>query len=487
MFTLSSLPCPDSVSIQRLSVGDTHIVIELTACRGEVPCPDCAHLTHRLHSHYRRIVADLPLQDKAVSLVLQSRKFFCTNGACKTRVFTERFPDLVAPYARRTLSLHQALHFIGLALGGWAGAALARSLKMYLSRDTFLRSLGQWVSERTSRESKDAPRVVGINDWAFRKGQRYGTIICDLERHRVIDLLADRSSQSAAQWFREHPAIKIISRDRGGMYAQAAREGAPQAVQIADRWHLLKNLGEMLQRVVDREYKHLRQAAKDQLKKSAPEAHLKDVSSQFDSDFPVPVVTITPSARGPTRAQEKSRLQRERRKARYEAVVQLHQQGMGKRTIARTLGLSRMTVQRYCQASEFPEMASRRTAGKELPKQLDAYREYLNERWEQGFRSGTVFWNEIRARGFTGSLTAVYRLLRIWRAQDTTPPKSFVTSARTRCVAVPSPRQMSWWLLYPEKVPCADTRPGATAVVEAAALAEVFQGKSQPVRAVTSG
>jgi transposase len=242
MCTPSSLPCPDSVSIQRLSVGDTHIVIELTTCRGEVPCPDCAQLTHRLHSRYRRTVADLPLQDKAVSLVLHSRKFFCTNSACQTRVFTERIPDLVAPYARRTVGLQEALHLIGLALGGRAGAALARALKMYASRDTVLRSLRKWIAE-ASREPKDAPRVVGIDDWAFRKGQRYGTIICDLERHRVIDLLADRSSESAAKWFRNHPAIEIISRDRGGMYAQAAREGAPHALQIADRWHLLKNLG----------------------------------------------------------------------------------------------------------------------------------------------------------------------------------------------------------------------------------------------------
>ena len=291
MLTPPSLPCPDSVAIHRLAASDTHFVIELTACRGEVPCPDCAHLTHRLHSRYCRTLADLPLQDKAVSLVLHSRKFFCTNGACKTRVFTERFPDLVAPYARRTLSLHQALHFIGLALGGRAGAALARALKMHASRDTLLRSLQRFATGRGSSASRDAPRVVGIDDWAFRKGQRYGTILCDLERHCVIDLLADRSSQSAARWFGDHPTIEIISRDRSGMYAQAARQGAPQAQQIADRWHLLKNLGEMLQRVVERNYQHLRQAARDQAKKNAArqtdEALTEDGFCRFNSGLSV--------------------------------------------------------------------------------------------------------------------------------------------------------------------------------------------------------
>jgi len=142
---------------------------------------------------------------------------------------------------RRTLSLHQALHFIGLALGGRAGAALARALKMHASRDTLLRSLQRWATGGISSEPIHAPRVVGIDDWAFRKGQRYGTILCDLERHCVIDLLADRSSQSAARWFRDHPTIEIISRDRSGMYAQAARQGAPQALQIADPTRLSRD------------------------------------------------------------------------------------------------------------------------------------------------------------------------------------------------------------------------------------------------------
>ena len=243
----------------------------------------------------------------------------------------------------------------------------------------------------------------------------------------------------------------------------------------------------MLQRVVDREYQHLRQAAKDQTQKNVAEVQAEGEFCRLNSELFVPVVTTTPVARGPTRAQQESRLQRERRKAKYEAVVQLHQQGMGKRAIARALGLSRMTVRRYCQAGEFPEMASRGSAGKEHPKQLDAYREYLNERWEHGIRSGTVLWNEIRAQGFTGSLTAVYRLLRIWRAQDTATPKRFVISARSHCVPVPSPRQMSWWLLYPAKASFLNNRrQGAAPALEAQALAEAFKEKSPPIRAVTS-
>jgi len=497
MFTPPSLPCPDSVAIHRLVASDTHFVIELTACRGEVPCPDCAQLTHRLHSRYCRTLADLPLQDKAVSFVLHSRKFFCTNGDCKTRVFTERFPDLVAPYARRTLGLHGALHFIGLALGGRAGAALARALKMHASRDTMLRSLQRWATGGIASEPIHAPRVVGIDDWAFRKGQRYGTILCDLERHCVIDLLADRSSQSAARWFGDHPTIEIISRDRGGIYAQAARQGAPQARQIADRWHLLKNLGEMLQRVVERDYKQLRQAAREQAKKSAArqtndteqtdEAETQDDFCRFIFGLSVPVIATTPVARGPTRAQVKSRGRRDRRKARYEAVVELHQQGMGKRAIARTLGLSRMTVRRYCQAGEFPEMASRGAKGRELPKQIDVHREYLGVRWEQGIRSGTVLWNEIRARGFTGSLTAVYRLIKLWRAQDPASVKHSVAGVAPSGVSIPSPRQVSWWLLYPEKAQSqAYRRQGDQTTNQIQALIETFQEVSHPVRAVAS-
>jgi len=348
-----------------------------------------------------------------------------------------------------------------------------------------------------ANEPIPAPRVVGIDDWAFRKGQRYGTILCDLERHCVIDLLADRSSQSAARWFRDHPTIEIISRDRGGIYAQAAREGAPQALQIADRWHLLKNGGEMLQRVVERNYHHLRQAARDQAKKNAArqtdeaeqtdEAQTEDGFCGFNFGLCVPVITTTPVARGPTRAQEKSRCQRQRRKTRYEAVVELHQQGIGKRAIARTLGLSRMTVRRYCQAGEFPEMASRGAKGRALPKQIDTHREYLSVRWEEGIRSGTVLWNEIRARGFTGSLTAVYRLLRLWRAQDPAAVKHSVAGAAHGGVSIPSPRQVSWWLLYPEKAQSQSyRRDGDPTTNQIKALIETFQEVSHPVRAVTS-
>ena len=307
----------------------------------------------------------------------------------------------------------------------------------------------------------------------------------------MIDLLADRSSQSAARWFRDHPTIEIISRDRGGIYAQAAREGAPQAQQIADRWHLLKNLGEMLQRVVERNYKHLRQAARDQAKKNAArqtdEAQTEDGFCRLDSGLAMPVIPTTPVARGPTRAQEKSRCRRDRRKARYEAVVELHQQGIGKRAIARTLGLSRMTVRRYLRADEFPEIASRGAKGRELPKQIDAHREYLSVRWEQGIRSGTVLWNELRARGFTGSLTAVYRLIRLWRAPDPAAVKNSVAGASPRCVSIPSPRQVSWWLLYPEKAQSQSfRREGVEATRQVEALIETFQEVSHPVCAVTS-
>ena len=233
-----------------------------------MPCPCCAQLSHRIHSHYVRTLADLPWQERAVCIRLHARRFFCTNGQCKTRIFTERFPEFVVPYGRRTLALHQALHLIGLALGGRAGARLAQGLKMRVARDSILRALRRWPEETSSYKESSGLRVVGIDDWAFRKGQRYGTIFCDLERHRVLDLLDDRNCQSAAAWFRAHPEIQIISRDRGGIYAQAAREGAPQAIQIADRWHLLKNLGDMLQRLIDRHHGSVRQAEKETLSKT---------------------------------------------------------------------------------------------------------------------------------------------------------------------------------------------------------------------------
>ena len=218
-------------------------------------CPRCYTPAQRVHSRYRRRTSDLPWQGVAVRVELLVRRFFCAVPACSQRIFCERLP-LVAPHAHRTVRLNHTLQRISLALGGEGGARLACELVLPTSPDTLLRRIRQLPPRRSA-----TPRVVGIDDWAKRKGRSYGTILVDLEQRVPIELLPDREEATVRYWFEAHPEVGIISRDRAPQYAEAARVGAPQAVQIVDRWHVLKNLGEAVQRVLTRQRRQIEEAA----------------------------------------------------------------------------------------------------------------------------------------------------------------------------------------------------------------------------------
>ncbi len=239
------LPTPDRVTI-------------ITAPKlAQSACPLCGRLSGQIHSHYTRTLADLPWQGRAVVIQVRARRFRCASVGCPRRVFTERLPGVAPPRARRTARLGGIQRHIGLALGGEAGSCLAGRLSMPVSGDTLLR-----LVRAAELQTHPSPPVVGIDEWAWRRGQRYGTIICDLERGRVIDLLPERSSETVAAWLRQHPGVEVVARDRSGAYSEGARQGAPGAMQIADRWHLLRNLGDALQGAVDRHRGAVRQAAR---------------------------------------------------------------------------------------------------------------------------------------------------------------------------------------------------------------------------------
>jgi transposase len=211
-------------------------------------CPACGRHSARLHSRYTRTLADLPWQGRRVVVSVRSRRWRCAARDCSRRIFAERLSGIALPRGRRTERLGDLHHHLGLVLGGEAGARLAERLGIPISPDTLLRFLRRGAPAEPDR----APRVLGVDDWAWRRGQRYGTILCDLERGRVVDLLPDCESGTLAGWLRRHPGAEIVARDRAGAYADGVRRGAPDAVQVADRWHLLCNGSEALLQVLER-------------------------------------------------------------------------------------------------------------------------------------------------------------------------------------------------------------------------------------------
>jgi transposase len=212
-------------------------------------CPKCGTPSDRVHSRYRLLVADLPCHDRPIAFLLLVRRFRCVNPGCSQVIFCERLPDLLHARAHSTTRLTDARRAIGFALGGEAGERLTERLGMPTSPDALLR----WI-KNAANEPAPAPRHVGVDDRAIRKGQRYGTILIDLERGRVIDILEGRDGEALKAWLKGHPGVEIITGDRWAAYAQAAAEPTPQAQQVADRWHLLRNLDEAMERLFQRRY-----------------------------------------------------------------------------------------------------------------------------------------------------------------------------------------------------------------------------------------
>jgi transposase len=406
------LPLPDGICILSVRTTTTELVVHIACRRLCAACPLCQQPAERIHGNYVRTVADLPCAGRRVILALTVRKFVCGTPACPRQVFTERLPDLVQSYARMTNRLRDALVALGLAASAEVSERVAPSLGMLVAASTLLRRL-----RAVACPPPTSVRILGVDDWAWKKGQTYGTILVDLEKRCTIDLLPDRKEETLTAWLLTHPEIEVISRDRGGEYAAAAKKGAPQAQQIADKFHLLKNLRDGLKELMARKQKVLPEVEEDcsdgiplraqgkRRESILPEAPKPDEpEKQWRSMSKEPRQIPARSAHVSV-DQSGSQVSRTNRCARYEAVRALHQQAISEREIARRLHMSRQTVHKFLVSASFPERSRPPYRG----SILDPYKPYILDRWKAGCWNGSQLYSEVKELGYTGS-EALFRL-----------------------------------------------------------------------------
>jgi len=377
------------------------------------------------------------------------RKFFCDQPSCERRVFAERLKDVARVYARTTDRQREALEWIAFALGGEAGARLAHELGLIVSPDTLLNR----IREAFCAEAENV-RVLGVDDFGLGRDNAPGTILVDLERHKVVDLLAEHSVESLAKWLSEHPKIEVASRDRSHICREGLSAGAPQASQVADRWHLLRNLAERLDEFLGQKRPILKAAAgpQTQPERGSDEDSLSEETTANPYQDPGAAGPLTPNRPRPGYAH-----QQQTRRRHYELVVErweeirrLQQAGADVSDIARKLGTSRPTVYRYKDLTEPPEFGQHRRKG----SVLDPWVPYILRRWQEGCRNGHKLFREIREQGYSYSESNVARLVTEVRRSDGSTPDRWRRGAASNSAArAPGTRHVvSLFLRPPENL-----------------------------------
>ncbi len=350
-----------------------------------VACPLCEQPTGRVHAYHHRQIAALPVAGRGVVVEVRVRRLRCLTTGCLRRTFREQMPELADRWARRTRQLSALVGDLAIVVAGRAGAAVLQRLGLQISRCTVLRVLlGIPLAEQP------VPTVLSVDDFALRRGRRYATLLIDAVTHRRVDVLPDRKADTLAAWLREHPGVQVVCRDGSATYAEAIRAGAPQAVQVSDRWHLWANLAKAVEKTV-----------------IAHSGCWRD---------------------GPIRPDQPLD---QRTRDRHQAVHALLNQGHGLLECARRLGWALNTVKRYARAVTADELQRPPRYRDTL---VDPFRDHLRRRRaEDPGVPVTRLLDEIRELGYTGSANLLVSYLNQGRADATRKP--------------PSPRRLVSWLM----------------------------------------
>ena len=415
------LPHLAGVAVEAAEVAGGQVRIWARARAGGASCPRCGQFSQRVHSGYERRLADAPVGGQPVTIRLAVRRFLCGNPDCGAVTFAEQVDGLTSRRARRTPPLARTLTAIALALAGRAGARLAGALGLTAGRSGMLRLVMAQPDPQTGTVT-----VLGVDDFAFRRGRDYGTILVNAETGEPVDLLRDREAATFAGWLKEHPGAEVICRDRAGAYADGARQGAPEAAQVADRWHLYHNLSEHVAKAAARH----RGCLEEPVPEPGPEPEPEEAAGgQAAANLQ------QAAAAAAARRAEKSALA-VRTRQRHEQVQALRAQGKGIKPIMRETGLAKETVRRFYRAATADELLAKIRDGR--PSLLDDHKPYLHQRWNEGCTNVRQLHTELKERGYKGGYGTIRDYMLPFREAGTAPP------------AVPGPpktRELASWIL----------------------------------------
>jgi transposase len=407
-------------------VGDAVMIV--ASCRADSACcPRCGQESARVHGGYARMVADGAAGGRPVLIVLQVRRFRCRNPQCPAVTFAEQAGGLSERYRRRSIPLLAMLAGFGLELAGRAAARLAGTLGIAVHPATVLRL----VAAAPEPEVTAAPEVLGVDDFALAKGYVYGTVLVDMRTGDVVDLLPDREAATLEAWLKAHPGARVICRDRAGNYAEGARDGAPDAIQVADRWHLWHNLAEYAQKTVAGH----RGCLKDQPGGDPDGDDAPGAAGAVEQEPPGQPEGGQVAPDGFLDACGRERRLVRRTRERYAEIRGRLDAGESLSAISRATGLDRKTVQRFARAGSIDELLARATSRE---SKLDAFTPYLHQRWNEGVTDAAALHAELQQRGWAGSEQTVRRYVRPFRQALAAPGPA---------LAVPKTRQITRWLL----------------------------------------
>src|SRR6266487_3400846 len=405
---------PSTLDLDSIEVHEQTVLIHLHTTSLTARGPRCGTAGSRVHSRYQRTVADLAFGGRSLALKLLVRKWICPEALCSQHIFAERFPELVQHYARMTDRLIKALQSTGVLTNGADAAQIASSFGMPTTAKTIIRRVLQ-----LPLPSEGSVHKVGIDEWAWKKGHHYGTILVDLEKRRVVQLLADRSVETSTAWLRKHPEIDLVSRDRGQIFREAATEGAPQAKQVVDRYHLQKNFAEALEKFFRKQERVLKKATGGSTGKAPPAERLAV----------------------PEKVSQERRARHRQRVSLHKRIWKLYREGYHKEQIAQVVGVSSRSVYRALE-QETPPPPRRRSRSSSI---VDPYLSYLASRWNQGCHNVARLYKEIVAQGYTGTRRTLEMRLRPFRPKGARP----VSKQTIIWDKPPSPRGVALMMVRP--------------------------------------